>query len=76
MVRVPAILANAILVTLLVSVGNAQQVPAPDLVADAAREQKILNCKQKKPARKKVYTNSDVGESEARASPPIQISPL
>lgn len=68
MARAPAIL--SILVTLLVSVGHAQQVPATDRVADAAREQKVLNSKQKKPAQKKVYTNSDVGESGAGASSP------
>jgi hypothetical protein len=68
MARSPAIL--TFLVTLLVPVGNAQQVPATDSVADAAREQKALNSKQKKPAQKRVYTNSDVGESQARASSP------
>jgi hypothetical protein len=73
MARVPAIL--TILVTLLVAVGNAQQVPATDSVADAAREQKVLNSQQKKPAQKKVYTNSDVGESGTRASSPDKGQP-
>ena len=70
MARAPAILTAATLVIVLVSVGNAQQVPATDSVADAAREQKVLNSEQKKPAQRKIYTNSDVGESEAPASSP------
>jgi ABC-type lipoprotein release transport system permease subunit len=69
MARAPAILTIATLVIVLVSVGHAQQVPATDSVADAAREQKALS-KQKKPAQKKVYTNSDVGVSEGPASSP------
>jgi hypothetical protein len=67
MARVPSILTIAIVVIVLVSAGNAQQAPATDSVADAAREQKALNSKQKKSAQKKVYTNSDVGESDATA---------
>ena len=63
MAALRSILTIAILVIVLVSVGNAQEVPAPstDSVAEAAREQKALNSKQKKPAQKRVYTNSDVG---------------
>ena len=57
----------ATLVIVLVSVANAQQVPATDSVADAARDQKVLNSRQKRPALKKVYTNSDIGESGATA---------
>jgi len=68
MARVCSILTAAILLIVFVSVGNAQQEPATDSVADAAREQKALNSKRKKPAQKKVYTNSDVGVSDATPS--------
>jgi len=68
MARVRSILTVAILLIVFVSVGNAQQGPATDSVADAAREQKALNSSQKKPAQKKVYTNSDVGPSDATPS--------
>jgi hypothetical protein len=68
MARVRSILTVAILLIVFVSVGNAQQGPATDSVADAAREQKALNPKQKKSAQKKVYTNSDVGPSGATPS--------
>src|ERR1700686_1241225 len=66
----------------LASAALAQQVPATDSVADAAREQKALNSKQKKAAQKKVYTNSDVAQSDAtpsmndrQASPETSSSP-
>ena len=64
MARVSSFL-TIVLVTALVSVGKAQQVPATDSVADAAREQKALNRQQTKPVQKKVYTNSDVVQSDA-----------
>jgi hypothetical protein len=67
MARIRFISTVAILVIRLASVGNAQQVPATDSVADAAREQKAIRSTQKKAAEKKVYTNSDVGESDATA---------
>src|SRR5208282_5192564 len=54
--------ALATVIVALVSTGNAQQEPATDSVADAAREQKEPS--KKKPAPKKVYTNSDVGKSD------------
>jgi hypothetical protein len=66
MASVRSILTVAILLIVFLSVGNAQQGPS-DSVADAAREQKALNSKQK-PAQKKVYTNSDVVPSDATAS--------
>lgn len=68
MARLRSILTLAILVALLASVGKAQQVPTTDSVADAAREQKALSSKQKQPAQKKIYTNSDVGPSDATPS--------
>lgn len=68
MARIRSILTVAILLVVFISVGNAQQSPGTDSVADAAREQKALNSSQKKPAQKKVYTNSDVGASEATPS--------
>jgi hypothetical protein len=68
MARIRSILTVAILLVVFVSLGNAQQSPATDSVADAAREQKALNSSQKKPAQKKVYTNSDVSSSEATPS--------
>jgi hypothetical protein len=68
MARIRSILTVAILLVVFASVGNAQQLPATDSVADAAREQKALNSSQKKPAQKKVYTNADVGPSEAVSS--------
>ena len=55
--------AFAALVVALVSAGNAQQEPATDSTADAAREQKEPS--KKKPAPKKVYTNSDLGKSDS-----------
>lgn len=67
MVRVPAILTTAILVIVLVSVGNAQQVPVTDSVADAARQQKQSKSDSKNAEKKKVYTNSDLTESDATA---------
>src|ERR1035438_7614327 len=70
MARLRSIVAIVILVIVLISVGNAQQVPVPatDSVADAAREQKALNSKQKKPTQKKEYTNSDVGSHDVTQS--------
>ena len=70
MARLRSILTIAILVIVLVSAGNAQQVPAlaTDSVVDAAREQKALNSKQMKPAQKKVYANSDIGQPDVTRS--------
>jgi hypothetical protein len=48
--------------------GQPQQGPATDSVAEAAGEQKALNSKQKKTAQRKVYTNVDVSSSDATPS--------
>jgi hypothetical protein len=69
MARVSAVFSLAILIlSATISMGQPQQGPATDSVADAAREQKALNSKQKKPAQKKVYTNVDVSPSDATPS--------
>jgi hypothetical protein len=69
MARVSAVFSLAILIlSATISMGQSQQGPATDSVADAAREQKALNSKQKKPAQKKVYTNVDVSPSDATPS--------
>jgi hypothetical protein len=75
MARVPATLTIAILVIGLVSVGNAQQVPATDSVADAAREQKQSKSEPKASVKKKVYTNADVAPSDAAAEKDAQANP-
>jgi hypothetical protein len=67
--------AFAILVGALISTGNAQQEPGTDSVADAAREQKQLKSEKKKPAQKKVYSNSDVVKPDAAAPSDTQTNP-
>lgn len=66
-VRMATVFPLAILIlSAAISMGQ-QQGPATGSVADAAREQKDLNGKHKKPAQKKVYTNVDVSPSDATA---------
>ena len=67
--------AFAILVGALISSGNAQQESGGDSVADAARLQKQIKSEQKKPAEKKVYTNSDVVRPDAAAPSDTRTNP-
>jgi len=60
MARVCSLIASAILTTVFVCVGNAQQAPGANSASDSPQEQKKPDNKPKKPAQKKVYTNSDV----------------